>query len=199
MLVIFSTVVVDDPYDSSARIPGRIVIEAYTNTTPENQKLINAKVEAVHMIPNGIGNDIYSTVDAFPNAKEIHTGQFRNQRAVIVAGKWKAIGNQAKGIPLNAEQSEWLQGTYDELDEQELKAHYMYMKKIQEVLHATNDNSGPTFDTEPLEKVHLDDDYAVFATKRQHPEQPKSINDTYVMEKVDSNVTPNSSYMSNNK
>ncbi|GKB26065.1 hypothetical protein Tco_0865466 [Tanacetum coccineum] len=28
----------------------------------------------------------------------------------------------------------------------------MYMAKIQEVLHATDDNSGPTYDTEPLEK-----------------------------------------------
>ncbi|GJY04458.1 hypothetical protein Tco_0370398 [Tanacetum coccineum] len=335
--------------DEHPRIPGRIVIKAYTNTTSENWKLTNAKAEAVHMISNGIGNDIYSTVDAYLNAKEMwiaiehlqqresiniqdvktklfwefgkftsrdresiesyyirfyrmmneivrnklkvdsmqvnvqflqqlqpewsrfmtivknanplalvaatqnypndyyqapqapkpyktrapssiqttltishsntkskckeiiqkslaliaknfkniykptnnnlktssntrnknvdtslrtgndrQTRQFRNQRAVTVVGKGETVGNQAKGIQLNVEQSEWLQDTYDELDEKELETHYMYMEKIQEVLHATNDNFGPTFDTEPLEKV-------------------------------DSNVTPNSSYMSNNE
>ncbi|GJR72366.1 hypothetical protein Tco_0084731 [Tanacetum coccineum] len=57
----------------------------------------------------------------------------------------------------------------------------------------------PTYDTKPLEKVHPDDDYNVFATERQHPEQPESINDTYVMEKVDSNVSPYSSDMSTNE
>ncbi|GJX47257.1 retrovirus-related pol polyprotein from transposon TNT 1-94, partial [Tanacetum coccineum] len=69
-----------------------------------------------------------------------------------------------------------------EPDEQELEAHYMYMEKIQEVLHAIDDNSGPTYDAEPLEKVHTNDDYNVFATERQHSEQPESINDTYVVE-----------------
>ncbi|GKE83221.1 hypothetical protein Tco_1553221, partial [Tanacetum coccineum] len=33
---------------------------------------------------------------------------------------------EAKGIPLSAEQSEWLQDTVDDPDEQELEAHYMY-------------------------------------------------------------------------
>ncbi|GJX97116.1 hypothetical protein Tco_0352914 [Tanacetum coccineum] len=40
-----------------------------------------------------------------------------------------------------------------EPDEQELEAHYMYMSKIQEVLHAADDNSGPTYDVEPLENT----------------------------------------------
>ncbi|GKF65366.1 hypothetical protein Tco_0191883 [Tanacetum coccineum] len=66
----------------------------------------------------------------------------------------------------------------------------MYMAKIQEVLHATDDNFGLTNDAEPLEKVHTNDDYNVFATEKQHSEQPKSINDTYVVETVDSNVIP---------
>ncbi|GKA02661.1 hypothetical protein Tco_0675442 [Tanacetum coccineum] len=43
--------------------------------------------------------------------------------------------------------------------------HIMYMAKIQAVLHATDDNSGPTYDVEQLEKVHTDDDYNVLATE----------------------------------
>nr|GEU30510.1 coiled-coil domain-containing protein 186-like [Tanacetum cinerariifolium] len=39
-----------------------------------------------------------------------------------------------------------------EPDEQELEAHYMYMAKIQEVLHAADDNSGSTYDAEPLKR-----------------------------------------------
>nr|GEV67240.1 hypothetical protein [Tanacetum cinerariifolium] len=37
-----------------------------------------------------------------------------------------------KGVPLLAEQYDWLADTYEEIDEQELEAHYSYMVKIQE-------------------------------------------------------------------
>ncbi|GJV07991.1 hypothetical protein Tco_1345647, partial [Tanacetum coccineum] len=61
------------------------------------------------------------------------------------------------------------------------------------------DNSGPIFDTKPLEKVHNNNDnYNVFVNKRQHHEKPKSINGTYVMEKDDRNIKPDSSDMSDN-
>ncbi|GJS15582.1 hypothetical protein Tco_0410054 [Tanacetum coccineum] len=103
---------------------------------------------------------------------------------------------EARGVPLSEEQDEWLQDTDEELDEQELEAHYMYMTKIQEVL--TTD-SGPTNDVEPLEKVQSDDDYNVFSTERQHSEQLESINDTYVVEMVDINVIPDSYDMCDNE
>ncbi|GKC66158.1 hypothetical protein Tco_1098756, partial [Tanacetum coccineum] len=38
-----------------------------------------------------------------------------------------------KGVPLQSEQSDWLEDTDEEIDEQELEAHYSYMAKIQEV------------------------------------------------------------------
>ncbi|GJV60964.1 hypothetical protein Tco_1467064, partial [Tanacetum coccineum] len=65
---------------------------------------------------------------------------------------------EEKGVPLNAEQGDWLDGTDEESDEHELEAHYI-----------------------------------------QHSEQPESINDTYVVEMVDSNVIPNSSDMCDNE
>ncbi|GKA62663.1 retrovirus-related pol polyprotein from transposon TNT 1-94 [Tanacetum coccineum] len=52
-----------------------------------------------------------------------------------------------KGVPLQAEQSDWLVDTDEEIDEQELEAHYSYMAKIQEV--PTVDSGS---DTEPLEQ-----------------------------------------------
>ncbi|GKC77862.1 reverse transcriptase domain-containing protein, partial [Tanacetum coccineum] len=52
-----------------------------------------------------------------------------------------------KGVPLQAKQANWLEDTDEEIDEQELEAHYSYMAKIQEV--PTTDSGT---DTEPLEK-----------------------------------------------
>ncbi|GKD14749.1 hypothetical protein Tco_1199156 [Tanacetum coccineum] len=51
--------------------PCRVQEETYANTTPENRKLIDAKAKAIHMILNGIGDDIYSIVDACSTAREI--------------------------------------------------------------------------------------------------------------------------------
>nr|GEU66268.1 integrase, catalytic region, zinc finger, CCHC-type, peptidase aspartic, catalytic [Tanacetum cinerariifolium] len=106
---------------------------------------------------------------------------------------------EEKCVLLSAEQSDWLYDIDEELDEQELEAYYMYVVKIQEVLHVTNENSKPTSDTEPLEQVQNNNEYNVFAKDRQHFEQHESSNDTYVMETVDSNVIPNHSDMCNNE
>ncbi|GKF75652.1 gag-pol polyprotein [Tanacetum coccineum] len=98
-----------------------------------------------------------------------------------------------KGVSLQAEQSDWLADTDEEIDEQELEAHYSYMAKIQEVPTA---HSGT--DTEPLEQVQYDSEYNMFANKRQHYEQPESISNTCAVEKVDSNVILDSPDMCDN-
>ncbi|GJR22553.1 retrovirus-related pol polyprotein from transposon TNT 1-94 [Tanacetum coccineum] len=56
------------------------------------------------------------------------------------------------GFQLNAEQVDWRDDTDDELEDQELKAHYLYMAQIQKVTPDAFDNSGPIFDAEPLQK-----------------------------------------------
>ncbi|GJU45272.1 hypothetical protein Tco_1202538 [Tanacetum coccineum] len=68
-----------------------------------------------------------------------------------------------KGVPLQAEQADWLEETDEEIDEQELEAHYSYMAKIQE-----------------------------------HSEQPEFTSNTCLVEKDDSNVTPDSPDMCDN-
>ncbi|GKA42268.1 VIER F-box protein 2, partial [Tanacetum coccineum] len=96
---------------------------------------------------------------------DINTRQFGNQRTVAVAGNWKTVGNQVvqqsgiqcincKGFGNFAKECRKPKRVKDYeyhkekimLCKQESKA------KIQEVLHATNENSGPTSDAEPLEK-----------------------------------------------
>nr|GEY65188.1 hypothetical protein [Tanacetum cinerariifolium] len=59
-------------------------------------------------------------------------------------------------IQLNAEQADWRDDTDDEeLEDQELEAHYMYMAQLQEVSPDVAD-SGPIFDDEPLQKKEND-------------------------------------------
>nr|GEX17479.1 hypothetical protein [Tanacetum cinerariifolium]GEX52930.1 hypothetical protein [Tanacetum cinerariifolium] len=58
------------------------------------------------------------------------------------------------------------------------------------------DNSGDIFDTEPLQKVSNNDNYNVFAIKSKHPEQSKSVHDTYPIEQDEHNVIIDSLDMS---
>nr|GEW43136.1 hypothetical protein [Tanacetum cinerariifolium] len=127
------------------------------------------------------------------------SGQFGNQRTVNVAGARENVGSpevqqsgiqSEQGVPLQAEQYDWLADTDEEIDDQELEAHYSYMTKIQEVPTA---DSGTNF--EPLEQVQNDAGYNVFANDLQHYEQSDSISNTCLVETDDSNVIPDSSDM----
>nr|GEV65518.1 hypothetical protein [Tanacetum cinerariifolium] len=127
---------------------------------------------------------------------DINTRQFVNQRTMSAVGAIETIGNQAeKGVPLSAEQEDWLDDTDEDLDEQELEAYYILMAKIQEVPSA---ESGPTYDVEPIEKVHTDNEVNVFANDQEHTDQPINMNDTPLMETLDSNTTLDSSDVCNN-
>nr|GEV94498.1 hypothetical protein [Tanacetum cinerariifolium] len=94
-----------------------------------------------------------------------------------------------KGVPLQAEQYDWLADTDEETNEQELEAHYSYMAKIQEIPTA---DSGT--DSEPLEQVQFTDEYNVFANVIKHCEQSESTSNTCLVEKDDRNVTPDLPY-----
>ncbi|GKB67344.1 retrovirus-related pol polyprotein from transposon TNT 1-94 [Tanacetum coccineum] len=98
-----------------------------------------------------------------------------------------------KGVQLQAEQSNWLADTDEEINEQELEEHYSYMAKIQEVPNA---NSGT--DAEPLEQVQYDTDDNVFSNDIQHFDQSESISNTCTVETGNSNVTPDSPDMCDN-
>ncbi|GKF75209.1 hypothetical protein Tco_0224653, partial [Tanacetum coccineum] len=67
---------------------------------------------------------------------------------------------------------------------------YSYHKEKMLLCKQAEKDSGTN--TEPLEQVQYNVEYNVFANKRQHSEQPESISNTCVVEKVDSNVIPDS-------
>ncbi|GJU43717.1 retrovirus-related pol polyprotein from transposon TNT 1-94 [Tanacetum coccineum] len=130
------------------------------------------------------------------------TGQFGNQRTMTVAGARETVGSQVvqrlqSGIQCfnckEFEQSDWLADTDEEIDEQELEAHYNYMEKIQEVPNAYSGT-----DSELLEHVQYDTGYNVFSNEIQHSEQSESISNTCVVETSDSNVIHDSPNMCDN-
>nr|GEU86485.1 hypothetical protein [Tanacetum cinerariifolium] len=138
------------------------------------------------------------------------SGQFGNQRTMNIARarenecrKPKRVKDSAyhkekmllckqakKGVPLQAEQYDWPADTDEEIDEQELEAHYSYMARIQEVPTADSET-----DSQPLEKVQNDTGYNVFSNELQHSKQYESIINTYLVETDDSNVIPGSPNM----
>nr|GEY35670.1 putative reverse transcriptase domain-containing protein [Tanacetum cinerariifolium] len=118
-----------------------------------------------------------------------------NRSTGLSQGKDAIVQARGAGIQLNAEQADWRDDTDDELEDQELEAHYMYMAKLQEVSPDAAD-SGPIFDAEPLQKVSNDDHYNVFAIESEHPEQSESIHGTYPIEQDEHNVIIDSLDMS---
>nr|GEY39229.1 reverse transcriptase domain-containing protein [Tanacetum cinerariifolium] len=72
------------------------------------------------------------------------------------------------------------------------------MAQLQEVSPDAAE-SGPIFDVEPLQKVSNDDYYNVFAIKSAHPEQSKSVHDTYPIKQDAHNVIIDSLDMSYNR
>nr|GEY66702.1 hypothetical protein [Tanacetum cinerariifolium] len=65
-------------------------MENYKNVSQDIRNQLNFKVEAVQIILTGIDNDIYSTVNAYPNAYEM----------------WKAIERLKQGEPINVQDLE---------------------------------------------------------------------------------------------
>ncbi|GJS85987.1 gag-pol polyprotein [Tanacetum coccineum] len=70
-----------------------------------------------------------------------------------------------QGVPLQEEQADWLADTDEEIDGQELEAHYSFMVKIQEVLPEESSST-----EQPLEQVQNNVENNVFTNERQHSE-----------------------------
>ncbi|GJR35678.1 hypothetical protein Tco_1211362 [Tanacetum coccineum] len=60
--------------DGTPPQPREEVMETYATILEETKKWIDAEAEAVQIILMGIDNDIYSTIDACPNAMEMNLG-----------------------------------------------------------------------------------------------------------------------------
>nr|GEV51597.1 hypothetical protein [Tanacetum cinerariifolium] len=202
-------------FEGSSETTTERYMKNYKNVSQDIHDQLNAEAEAVQIILTGIDNDIYSTVDACPNACEMWKEiEWLKQAATRNRGKatvnspsptydqepsmvveddemskdkeidklmalislsfkkiYKPTNNNFKyhqtlveqisiilqGLTKALEQADWKDDTDDEPDDQELEAHYMYMAKLQEVTPDVADNSGPIFDTDPLQQTDQDD------------------------------------------
>ncbi|GKD58610.1 hypothetical protein Tco_1296119 [Tanacetum coccineum] len=57
--------------DDTPAIPERIAVETILNISPENKAHYESEKEAIHLLLNGIGDEIYSIVDACKTAHEM--------------------------------------------------------------------------------------------------------------------------------
>ncbi|GJR63229.1 hypothetical protein Tco_1505391 [Tanacetum coccineum] len=119
-------------------------MENYKNVSQDIRDQLNAEAEAVQIILTGIDNDIYSTVDACPNACEM----------------WKAIERLKQGESINVQDLEtnlyWEFGKFTSRDGESLESYYSRFYKMMNELvknqcHVTNHqvNSSSYFNTEP--------------------------------------------------
>ncbi|GJS08223.1 hypothetical protein Tco_0365019 [Tanacetum coccineum] len=71
--------------EDSPEVPAKTSVETVLNMTPENKAHYESEKEAIHLILTGIGDEIYSTVDACQTAQEM----------------WEAIERLQQGESLN--------------------------------------------------------------------------------------------------
>nr|GFC80808.1 hypothetical protein [Tanacetum cinerariifolium] len=94
------------------------VFETYKTVTQEIRDQLNAEAEAVQIILTGIDNDIYSTVDACPNACKM----------------WKSIERLKQGESINVQDLEtnlfWEFGKFTSLDGESLESYYSRFYKL---------------------------------------------------------------------
>ncbi|GJS30496.1 hypothetical protein Tco_0491116 [Tanacetum coccineum] len=57
--------------ENSPAVPKRTTIETILNMSPKNKAHFESEKEAIHLLLTGIGNEIYSTVDACKTAYEM--------------------------------------------------------------------------------------------------------------------------------
>nr|GEW89246.1 putative retrotransposon protein [Tanacetum cinerariifolium] len=156
-------------------VPQHIILEKLQTMSPENKAHYESEKEAIHLILTRIGDEIYLTVDACKIAQKIGEAIERLQQgdSLNIQDKAKKVKDSTyhkekmllckqaeQGVPPQAKQPDWLADTDEEIDEQELEAHYSYMEKIQEVPTAdSNTNS------EPLEQTNqnAEDERAMLA------------------------------------
>nr|GEV98081.1 hypothetical protein [Tanacetum cinerariifolium] len=122
------------------------VFETYKNVKHEIRDQLNAEAEAVQIILTGIDNDIYSIVDACPNACEM----------------WKAIERLKQGESINVQDLEtnlfWEFGKFTSLDGESLESYFKKIyKPTNNNLRTSSNTSHANQDNSP--RIHINAGY----------------------------------------
>nr|GFD19480.1 hypothetical protein [Tanacetum cinerariifolium] len=129
------------------------------------------------------------------NSPRINRGTgYENQRIGNVVGAMETVGStvvQKSGIQCYNCKEFWHVARECQKPKRAKDVAYHREKMLLYVA-----DSGPIFDDEPLQKVSNNDHYNVFAIESEHPEQSKSVHDTYPIEQDEHNVIIDSLDMS---
>ncbi|GJX07030.1 hypothetical protein Tco_0194962 [Tanacetum coccineum] len=104
--------------DNSPAVPERTTVETILNMSPENKAHFESEKEAIHLILTGIGDEIYSTVDACKTAHEM----------------WEAIERLQQGESLNIQDVKtnlfWEFGKFTSHDGETMESYYSRFYKL---------------------------------------------------------------------
>ncbi|GJS91142.1 retrovirus-related pol polyprotein from transposon TNT 1-94 [Tanacetum coccineum] len=104
--------------EDSPEIPAQTSVETIMNMTPENKAHFQSEKEAIHLILTGIGDEIYSTVDACQTAQEM----------------WEAIERLQQGESLNIQDVKtnlfWEFGQFTSHDGETIESYYTRFYKM---------------------------------------------------------------------
>ncbi|GJV39087.1 hypothetical protein Tco_1417527 [Tanacetum coccineum] len=206
-------------------------IETVLNMTPENKEHFLSKKEAIFLLLTGIGDDIYSTVDACKTTNEMNLGSLLLEKENQLMNELTRNNLQVTTMQVNVQflqqlQPEWSRFVmvFKQSKEIDTITYHTLFDILKQYQNEVNDiraeriakSANPlvlltaaqpysynyyqslkpeetVYTEQPLEQVQNHDENNVFANERRHSEQPESINDTYVLENDDSNVTHDSS------
>ncbi|GJU01295.1 hypothetical protein Tco_1111633 [Tanacetum coccineum] len=104
--------------EDSPEVLAKTSVETVQNMTPENKAHYESEKEAIHLILTGIGDEIYSTVDACQTAQEM----------------WEAIERLQQGESLNIQDVKtnlfWEFGQFTSLDGETIESYYTRFYKM---------------------------------------------------------------------
>ncbi|GJY73061.1 hypothetical protein Tco_0477492 [Tanacetum coccineum] len=104
--------------ENSPAVPEQTTVETVMNMTPENRAHFESEKEAIHLILTGIGDEIYSTVDACKTAQEM----------------WEAIERLQQGESLNIQDVKtnlfWEFGQFTSHDGETIESYYTRFYKM---------------------------------------------------------------------
>ncbi|GJT68734.1 hypothetical protein Tco_1020214 [Tanacetum coccineum] len=104
--------------ENSPAVPERTTVETILNMSPENKAHFESEKEAIHLLLTGIGDEIYSTVDACKTAHEM----------------WEAIERLQQGESLNIQDVKtnlfWEFGKFTSHDGETMESYYTRFYKM---------------------------------------------------------------------